>query len=40
VPLGAGRFDLVFSAGQHPLREAADDGRLADALPGFCELFD
>jgi hypothetical protein len=39
VPLGAGRFDLVFSAGQHPLREAADDGRLADALPGFCELF-
>src|SRR5262245_56840402 len=21
VPLGAGRFDLVFSAGQHPLRE-------------------
>jgi hypothetical protein len=40
VPLGAGRFDLVFSAGQHPLREAADDGRLADALPGFCELFE
>jgi hypothetical protein len=39
VPLGAGRFDLVFSAGQHPLREAADDGRLVDALPGFCELF-
>lgn len=39
VPLGAGRFDLVFNAGQHPLREAADDGRLADALPGFCELF-
>lgn len=40
VPLGAGRFDLVFSAGPHPLREAADDGRLADALPGFCELFE
>jgi hypothetical protein len=40
VPLGGGRFDLVFSAGQHPLREAADDGRLADALPGFCELFE
>lgn len=40
VPLGGGRFDLVFAAGQHPLREAADDGRLADALPGFCELFD
>jgi hypothetical protein len=39
VPLGGGRFDLAFSAGQHPLREAADDGRLADALPGFCELF-
>ena len=38
-PRGAGRFDLVFNAGQHPLREAADDGRLADALPGFCELF-
>jgi hypothetical protein len=40
VPLGGGRFDLAFSAGQHPLREAADDGRLADALPGFCELFE
>ena len=39
VPLGGGRLDLVFSAGPHPLREAADDGRLADALPGFCELF-
>ena len=39
-PLGGGRFDLVFAAGQHPLREAADDGRLADALPGFCELFE
>jgi hypothetical protein len=40
VPLGAGRLDLVFAAGRHPLREAADDGRLADALPGFCELFE
>jgi hypothetical protein len=40
VPLGGGRFDLVFSAGRHPLREAADDGRLIDALPGFCELFE
>jgi hypothetical protein len=40
LPLGGGRFDLVFSAGKHPLREAADDGRLADALPGFCELFE
>jgi hypothetical protein len=40
VPLGGGRFDLVFNAGKHPLREAADDGRIvADALPGFCELF-
>jgi hypothetical protein len=40
APLGAGRFDLVFNAGQHPLREAADDGRLPDALPGFCALFE
>ena len=36
VPLGGGRFDLVFAAGQHPAREAADDGTLADALPAFC----
>ena len=36
LPLGAGRFDLVFAAGQHPVREAADDGRLVDALPAFC----
>jgi hypothetical protein len=40
VPLGGGRFDLVFSAGQHPLREAADDGRLPDALQAFCALFE
>lgn len=40
VPIGGGRFDLVFAAGQHPLREAADDGRpVADALPAFCELY-
>ena len=36
LPLGAGRFDLVFAAGQHPVREVADDGRLVDALPAFC----
>ena len=36
LPLGGGRFDLVFAAGQHPVREAADDGRLVDALPAFC----
>lgn len=36
LPLGGGRFDLVFAAGQHPAREAADDGTLADALPAFC----
>jgi hypothetical protein len=40
LPLGGGRFDLVFAAGQHPLREAADGGRLADALPAFCALFE
>ena len=40
VPLGGGRFDLVFSAGQHPVREAADLGRLVDALPAFCAAFD
>lgn len=40
VPLGGGRLDLVFSAGQHPLREAADGGGLANALPGFCALFE
>jgi hypothetical protein len=36
LPLGGGRFDLVFAAGQHPAREAADGGTLADALPAFC----
>jgi len=38
-PLGGGRFDLVFAAGQHPVREAADDGRLVDALPAFCDVL-
>jgi hypothetical protein len=38
-PLGGGRFDLVFNAGQHPIREAADDGTLVDALAGFCEVL-
>jgi hypothetical protein len=36
LPLGGGRFDLVFAAGQHPARETADGGTLADALPAFC----
>jgi hypothetical protein len=41
VPLGGNRFDLVFAAGPHPIREAADDGRIVrDALPGFCALFE
>jgi hypothetical protein len=38
-PLGQGRFDLVFAAGPHPIREAADDGTLADALAGFCDVL-
>ena len=38
-PLGMGRFDLVFAAGPHPVREAADDGTLADALAGFCDVL-
>jgi hypothetical protein len=38
-PLGGGRFDLVFNAGQHPVREAADDGTLVDALAGFCDVL-
>ncbi len=40
LPLGGGRTDLVFSAGQHPVREAADLGTIADALPAFCAAFD
>ncbi len=40
LPLGGGRADLVFSAGQHPLREAADLGTLAAALPAFCAVFE
>jgi hypothetical protein len=38
-PLGGGRFDLVFAAGPHPIREAADDGTLVDALAGFCDVL-
>jgi hypothetical protein len=38
-PLGGGRFDLVFAAGPHPVREAADDGTLVDALTGFCDVL-
>jgi hypothetical protein len=40
VPLGGGRFDLVFAAGQHPVREAADDSTITDALPAFCAVFE
>jgi hypothetical protein len=41
LPLGGGRYALAFNAGKHPLREAADQGRIvADALPAFCELYD
>jgi hypothetical protein len=40
LPLGGGRFDLVFSAGQHPVREQADLGTLAAALPAFCAVFE
>ena len=40
LPLGGGRLDLVFSAGQHPVREAADLGTLAAALPAFCAVFE
>jgi hypothetical protein len=39
LPLGGGRFDLVFAAGQHPVREAADLGTLRDALPAFCAVL-
>ncbi len=39
LPLGGGRFDLVFAAGPHPVREAADLGTLRDALPAFCEVL-
>jgi hypothetical protein len=42
VPIGTtGRVDLVFAAGPHPLREAADEGRpVRDAIEGFCSLFE
>jgi hypothetical protein len=40
LPLGGGRLDLVFSAGQHPVREEADLGTLAAALPAFCAVFE
>ncbi len=40
LPLRGGRADLIFSAGQHPLREAADDGTIANALPAFCAVFE
>ena len=39
-PLGGGRYELVFNAGQHPLREAASGGPIvAGALAGFCDLY-
>jgi hypothetical protein len=40
LPLGGGRFDLVFAAGPHPVREAADDRTITDALPAFCAVFE
>jgi hypothetical protein len=39
-PLGGGKFNLVFSAGQHPVREAADDSTITDALSAFCAVFE
>jgi hypothetical protein len=39
LPLGGGRLDLVFAAGQHPVREAADLGTLREALPAFCDVL-
>ena len=40
LPLGGGRYELAFSAGQHPLREAASGGPIvAGALAGFCEVL-
>jgi hypothetical protein len=32
-------FDLVFSAGPHPVREATDLGTTADALTAFCDVL-
>jgi len=41
VPLGGGRFELAFNAGQHPVREAASGGPIVrGALPAFCGLYD
>jgi len=39
IPLGGGVFDLVFAAGPHAIREAADLGTLADALSAFCDVL-
>jgi hypothetical protein len=39
VPLGGGAFDLAFAAGPHPVREAADDSTITDALAAFCDIL-
>jgi len=39
IPLGGGLTDLVFLAGPHPVREAAEFGTLVQGLAAFCEAF-
>jgi hypothetical protein len=39
VPLGGGAFDLAFAAGPHPVRLAADDSTITDALAAFCDVL-
>jgi hypothetical protein len=38
VPVGGGQVEIVFSAGQHPVREATS-GPLVEALAAFCEVL-
>jgi hypothetical protein len=39
IPLPGGRTDLVFLAGPHPVREAAEFGTLLQGLAAFCDAF-
>jgi hypothetical protein len=39
IPLGMGRIDIVFLAGPHDVRLAAEEGTIVQALAAFCDYF-
>jgi hypothetical protein len=40
IPLGGGRTQIVFLAGPHDVREAAEEGTIVQGLAAFCDAFD